>query len=169
MSRAKDEKIVDESQKVFSAIKILGIILAVLIFVFLITKENKPTPKQKIYTGKVSSTTSMWHTFQWKKRLGHTGMTSQNRGAYPAEVEKTNISLNFTYYYNNRTGVFETTNNMSGYFEGTWKCPDGWGVWETTSVSPGLIKGRFIYGEDWPADRENDPRVIDFTVKPNSS
>lgn len=135
MSRAKEPKIVAESQKIFKIIKNILIVAAVIIIgVIIITamaaQKEKPAKKEALVAQE------KWQ-LSWEKKPAYAGKTGVRHTSLPVAIEsrdKEKIVISYT--FSNNVGIMKGFSRDAGKsFDGIWKDATGWGCWHLRFTS----------------------------------
>lgn len=143
-TRAKDPRIVAESQKIFG---VIGKVFLGLLILFLIlaavrwgqkkTKEAEAAAKQRsaVQAATPSARAEQWQLC-WEKIPGHTGTTNTRQLCLSTRILRGNASLVLTYPYRDGSGTMEASSSDGLVYEGLWKDPGGWGNFHLRFTSP---------------------------------
>lgn len=123
-TRAKDPKIIEESQKVF---KILSSIFIVFAFIMVGITVLMHSEKRKEIARATETFAPNWQLC-WEKKPEHEGKTGMRNHCVPVTMEKrTSSHLIFAYDGNFGKGLQEGTSIDGVSYSGEWRDGTGWG------------------------------------------
>ena len=148
-TRAKDPKIVAESQKVYQFTKKAGtiIVIILIVLIFFMIKMTKIEKSEEV--GQLTPATQNWQLC-WEKNPDATMDELDIERCMPAVIQKEEEFL--LVFYKDKTGklVGKTSSSSSNLYDGTWKDNGGWGNFHLRFVSPNSAVG-------WVDDKGEKP------------
>jgi hypothetical protein len=156
-TRAKDPKIVAESQKIFRVIKKIVIGLFILFLVLAVVRWGQKKAKEAEATAKKQQIAApvQWQLC-WEKTPEHRGKTAIRRNCNSAVVERQDEILVVKYNFSGGQGVIIASKTPDGAYLGTWRDSTGSGNIFLRFVSPSSALG----WQDDGKGTEKDPTSL---------